>query len=110
MYPPMQISLRLCADPFVTVVEPGISVSEGLDSAGVLVELLVLPIITSQLATCYPVLKDVEIGFCLYVDLCFHASSLPCLHTFWHAIPTYYYFLIGKRTKTCTHDQQILVT
>ena len=50
MYPPMQISLRLCADPFVTVVEPGISVSEGLDSAGVLVELLVLPIITSLLS------------------------------------------------------------
>ena len=28
---------------------------------------------------------------CLYVDLCFHASSLPCLHTFWHAIPTSFY-------------------
>ena len=27
-------------------------------------------------------------GFCQYVDLCFHASSLPCLHAFWHAIPT----------------------
>ena len=24
-------------------------------------------------------------------DLCFHASSLPCLHTFWHAIPTSFY-------------------
>ena len=30
-------------------------------------------------------------GLCLYVDLCFHASSLPCLHTFWHAIPTSFY-------------------
>ena len=29
-------------------------------------------------------------GLCLYVDLCFHASSLPCSHTFWHAIPTYF--------------------
>ena len=28
---------------------------------------------------------------CQYVDLCFHASSLPCLHTFWHAIPTSFY-------------------
>ena len=28
---------------------------------------------------------------CRYVDLCFHASSLPCLHTFWHAIPTAFY-------------------
>ena len=27
----------------------------------------------------------------VYVDLCFHASSLPCLHTFWHAIPTSFY-------------------
>ena len=25
-------------------------------------------------------------GLCQYV--CFHASFLPCLHTFWHAIPT----------------------
>ena len=39
-------------------------------------------------------------GLCLYVDLCFHASSLPCLHTFWHAIPTssyifnVFYFLL----------------
>ena len=30
-------------------------------------------------------------GLCLYVDLCFHASSLPCLHTFWHAIHTSFY-------------------
>ena len=35
--------------------------------------------------------KDVGMGLCLYVDLCFHASSLPCLHTFWHAIPTSFY-------------------
>ena len=27
----------------------------------------------------------------VYIDLCFHASSLPCLHTFWHAIPTSFY-------------------
>ena len=30
-------------------------------------------------------------GLCQYADLCFHASSLPCLHTFWHAIPTSFY-------------------
>ena len=30
-----------------------------------------------------------------YVDLCFHASSLPCLHTFWHAIPTSFTFLFS---------------
>ena len=30
-------------------------------------------------------------GLCQYVDLCFHASSLPCLHTFCHAIPTSFY-------------------
>ena len=30
-------------------------------------------------------------GLCQYVDLCFHASSLPCSHTFWHAIPTSFY-------------------
>ena len=33
-------------------------------------------------------------GLCQYVDLCFHASSLPYLHTFWHAIPTFFYFLV----------------
>ena len=32
--------------------------------------------------------KDVGIGLCQNVDLCFHASSLPCLDTFWQAIPT----------------------
>ena len=30
-------------------------------------------------------------GLCQYVDLCFHALSLPCLPTFWHAIPTSFY-------------------
>ena len=35
--------------------------------------------------------KDVGMGLCLHVDLCFHASSLPCLHTFWHAIPTFFF-------------------
>ena len=34
----------------MTVVEPGISASKGLDSAGVLVELLVLPMIVSVLS------------------------------------------------------------
>ena len=35
--------------------------------------------------------KDVGMGLCQYVDLCFHALSLPCLHTFWHVIPTSFY-------------------
>jgi len=35
--------------------------------------------------------KDVGMGLCQYIDLCFHASSLPCLHVFWHAIPTSFY-------------------
>ena len=35
--------------------------------------------------------KDVGMGVCQYVDLCFLPSSLPCLHTFWHAIPTSFY-------------------
>ena len=30
-------------------------------------------------------------GLYQYVDLCFHASSLPCLYTLWHAIPTSFY-------------------
>ena len=30
-------------------------------------------------------------GLCQYVDLCFHASSLPCWHTLWHVIPTSFY-------------------
>jgi len=30
--------------------------------------------------------KDVEMGLCQCINLCFHASSLPCLRTFWHAI------------------------
>ena len=34
-------------------------------------------------------------GLCQYVDLCFHALSLPCLHvgTFWHAIATSFYLV-----------------
>jgi len=47
-----------------------------------------------MLSNCMHVVgKRCRDGACLYVDLCFHASSLPCLHTFWHAIPTSFYFL-----------------
>ena len=35
----------------------------------------------------------IEMGFCQYIDFCFHASSLPCLHTFWHAIPKSFYII-----------------
>ena len=51
--------------------------------------------------------KDVGMGLCQYVDLCFHASSLPCLHTFWHDIPTflmfffYSYFLVDNYVYVC---------
>ena len=36
--------------------------------------------------------QDVGMGLCQYVDLGFHALSLPCFHTFWHAIPTSFFF------------------
>ena len=64
-------------------------------------------------------------GFCQYVDLCFHASSLPCLHTFWHAIPTSFYisnvFLFSKivdkynvnhvsHSSFCTIDWSVVCT
>ena len=47
--------------------------------------------------------KRCRMGLCLYVDLCFHASSLLCLHDFWHAIPTSFYifmfiFIIYRNT------------
>ena len=32
--------------------------------------------------------KNVGMRLCQYVALCFHALSLPCLHTFGHTIPT----------------------
>ena len=38
------------------------------------------------------VMKGIGMGLCQYVvDLCFHASSLPFLHSVWHAIPTFFY-------------------
>ena len=40
------------------------------------------------LCDCCFIVLDAGMGLCQYVDLCFHASSLPCLQTFWHAIPT----------------------
>ena len=46
-------------------------------------------------------------GLCQYVDLCFHALSLPCLHTFWHAIPT---FLMFFKSCFCTFLMLISVT
>ena len=40
-----------------------------------------------------PEKEDVGMGLAnIYVDLCFHASSPPCLHNFWYAIPTSFYF------------------
>ena len=38
-----------------------------------------------------PSVPQLGMGLCQYVDLCFHASSLPCFHTFWHTIPTSFY-------------------
>ena len=41
-------------------------------------------------------------GLCQYVDLGFRALSLPCLHTFWHAIPTsFYIFNVFFFFKSC---------
>ena len=42
-------------------------------------------------------------GLCQYIDLCFHASSLPCLHTFWHAIPTSFTFLMFSVLFSCIY-------
>ena len=44
---------------------------------------------------------------CQYVDLCFHALSLPCLPTFWHAIPTSFYIF---KSCFCTFFMLISVT
>ena len=44
--------------------------------------------------------KGVGMGLCQYVDPCFYALSLPCSHTFWHAIPTSFY--IFNVFKSCT--------
>ena len=53
--------------------------------------------------------KDVGIGLCQYAnDLCFHASSLPCLHTFWHAIPTSLTFLMFLFT--CFYTFLVLIS
>ena len=48
---------------------------------------------SSSQECCPTVVRKRCIGMelCQYIDLCFHASSLPCLHTFWHAIPTSFY-------------------
>ena len=40
-------------------------------------------------------------GLCQDVDLCFHALSLPCLHAFWHAIPTSFY-IFNVFFKSCS--------
>ena len=45
--------------------------------------------------------KDVGVGLCQYIDLCFYASSLPCLHPFWHAIPTSFYTCIYIYIAAC---------
>ena len=46
---------------------------------------------------------DVGMGLCQCVYLCFHALSLPCSHTFWHAIPTsFYIFNVFFKSCFCT--------
>ena len=35
-------------------------------------------------------------GLCQYIDFCFHASSLSCLHTFWHTILSFYFLVTRK--------------
>ena len=58
----------------------------------------------SSQGCCLTVVKDVGMGLCQYVDLCFHASSLPSLHTFWHAIPTSFFFFQDEG-----HGREILL-
>ena len=41
-------------------------------------------------------------GLCQYVYLCFHALSLPCSHTFWHAIPTSFHIFNVFKSCFCT--------
>ena len=53
---------------------------------------------------------DVGMGLCQYVDLCFHALSLPCLHTFWHAVPTSFYIFNVFKSCFCTFLMLISVT
>jgi len=48
-------------------------------------------------------------GLCQYVELGFHASSLPCLHTFWHAIPTSYIEAEEQRGTT-NFGRQVLLS
>ena len=50
-----------------------------------------MPLLNSTLLNS---LLCVGMGLCHYIDLCFHASSLPCLHTFWHAIPTSFWIIM----------------
>ena len=54
--------------------------------------------------------KDVGMGLSQYVDLCFHALSQPCLHTFWHAFPTSFYILMFFKSCFCTFLMLISVT
>ena len=59
--------------------------------------ILEAPNIISGLSVFNCLYTTVGMGLCQYIDLCFHASSLPCLHTFCHAIPTsFYIFLVSK--------------
>ena len=39
--------------------------------------------------------KDVGMELCQYVDLCFHALSLPWLYTFCHAVSTSFYIFFN---------------
>ena len=43
-----------------------------------------------------------EVGGALPIcDLCFHASSLPCLHTFWHACHPYIFLRKTRHLNKC---------
>ena len=44
-------------------------------------------------------------GLCQYVDLCFHALFLPCLHTFWHTIPTFVMVFFIFLSMSHVHNQ-----
>ena len=49
-------------------------------------------------------------GLYQYVDLCFHASSLPCSQTFWHAIPTSFYIFIAFFLFSCFYTFLVLTS
>ena len=52
--------------------------------------------------------KDVGMGLCQYIDLCFHASSLACLHTFGR--PSLHLFTFFMFLFSCFYTFLVLIS